>query len=336
MSQILSFANKYQRITIIQAENPDADSLGSALALESALDAALAAGTDITLYCPVQIPKYLRYLSGWDRVTDDFDVKADAAIIVDTASKVLLSKLLEKPEIAHFLQHKPILVIDHHETSPDLPFSFEAIVAPAESTTRLVFADLADRSPDLPDVITPSAAQNLLAGLMGDTLGLTTASVGASSFRLAADLIDKGANINQLEQARHELMKKSQRILRYKADLIQRVEYHLDGRLATVLIPFDDIQAYSDEYNPNVLILDELRLVEGVELAIAIKTYPDGKLTGKLRAAKPVAEELASAFGGGGHPYAAGFRVYEDYSAFMPELINKAADILDSLGRGTS
>jgi len=307
---------------VVQAENPDADSLGSALALEEALPNEI-----VSLYCPVQVPKYLRYLQGWDRVVDDFDLEAEAAIIVDTSAQILLSKTLMKPEIANFLQNKPVLVIDHHETEPDLPFEFAEIRAPVESTTRLIFEDLTEDG----QTISASVAQNLLAGLMSDTLGLTTASTGAGSFRLAADLIDRGANIYQLEQSRYELMKKSQRVLRYKADLIERVEYHLDGRLATVLIPFEEIQKYSDEYNPNVLILDELRMVEGVELAVALKTYPDGKLTGKLRASKPVAEELAAAFGGGGHPYAAGFRIYEDYAKFLPELIKVAADLLERL-----
>jgi phosphoesterase RecJ-like protein len=319
MSKILDFASRYGRVTIIQAENPDADSLGSALALEEILPT-----QEVSLYCPVQIPKYLRYLAGWDRVTNDFDFKAEAAIIVDTAAKVLLSKLLEKPEIANFLHNKPILVIDHHATESDLPFQFEGIIAPAESTTRLIFDDLKDTE------MTSLMAQHLLTGLMSDTLGLATADVTADSFRVAAELIDRGANVHELEQARFQLMKKSPRILRYKADLIERVEYHLDGRLATVLIPFDDIQQYSDEYNPNVLILDELRMVENVEVAVAIKTYPDGKLTGKLRASMPIAEELAAAFGGGGHAYAAGFRVYEDYASFLPELINKTADLLDN------
>ncbi|MCL2371301.1 DHH family phosphoesterase [Candidatus Saccharibacteria bacterium] len=318
MSKILDFAGRHTRITVIQAENPDADSLGSALALEEILP-----NSEVSLYCPVQIPKYLRYLPGWDRVVDEFDFSADAAIIVDTAAKVLLSKLLEKPAIADFLQHKPILVIDHHETEPDLPFEFEGIIASVESTTRLIFEDVGKTN------ITAIAAQHLLAGLMSDTLGLSTADSRAESFRLAADLIDCGANVYDLEQERFRLMKKSQRILSYKADLIKRVEYHLGGRLATVLIPFDDIQQYSDEYNPNVLILDELRMVEGVEVAIALKTYPDGKLTGKLRASLPIAEELAAAFGGGGHSYAAGFRVYEDYNTFLPELIQKTADLLD-------
>jgi nanoRNase/pAp phosphatase (c-di-AMP/oligoRNAs hydrolase) len=132
-----------------------------------------------------------------------------------------------------------------------------------------------------------------------------------------------------MEERRREFSKKSPRILDYKADLIKRVEYHLDGRLATVLIPFEDIQEYSDEYNPNVLILEELRLVEGVEVAVAIKTYPDGKLTGKIRSSKPIADQLAGFFGGGGHPYAAGFRIYEDYQATLPELIGATMKLLD-------
>jgi nanoRNase/pAp phosphatase (c-di-AMP/oligoRNAs hydrolase) len=141
--------------------------------------------------------------------------------------------------------------------------------------------------------------------------------------------MDAGANVAEMDERRREFSKKSPRILDYKADLIKRVEYHLDGRLATVLIPFDDIQEYSDEYNPNVLILEELRLVEGVEVAVAIKTYPDGKLTGKIRSVKPIADQLAGFFGGGGHPYAAGFRIYEDYEATMPELVGATMKLLD-------
>ena len=57
-----------------------------------------------------------------------------------------------------------------------------------------------------------------------------------------------GANISELEDRRREFMKKSPRILDYKADLIKRIEYSLDGELATVHIPWDDIKEYSDEY----------------------------------------------------------------------------------------
>ena len=61
--------------------------------------------------------------------------------------------------------------------------------------------------------------------------------------------------------------------------------------------------------------------VDGVEVACAIKTYPDGKLTGKLRCNTPVAADIAGFFGGGGHSYAAGFKIYDSYSKAINELI---------------
>ncbi|WP_435891948.1 DHHA1 domain-containing protein, partial [Klebsiella pneumoniae] len=58
-----------------------------------------------------------------------------------------------------------------------------------------------------------------------------------------------------------------------------------------------------------------------VDVAIGIKTYPDGKLTGKLRSNIPVSNLVAKYFGGDGHPFAAGFRIYENYDEFLPELV---------------
>ncbi|MFV0484615.1 MAG: DHH family phosphoesterase [Candidatus Saccharimonadales bacterium] len=313
------FLDGKQQICVIQAENPDGDSLGAALALEEALG-----DRDVVLYCPVDIPKYMRYFEGWSRVTNEFPYKADGYIIVDTASATLLSKLLDDAAINNRLNTAGVFVIDHHETEPDLPFESEQIIETKSSTCMLLFGIFESLNME----INAACAENMLYGMMSDTLGMTSQSVTAEDYRIAGDLIEKGAKIADMEERRRDYMKKSPRILDYKADLIKRVEYHLDGRLATVLIPFGDIQEYSDEYNPNVLILEELRLVEGVDVAVAIKTYPDGKLTGKIRAAKPVAEQLAGYFGGGGHPYAAGFRVYENYEQVLPELVGAANKLL--------
>ena len=95
------FIQSANNIVIIQAENPDGDSLGSSLALEEVLSDL---GKTVTLYCPVDIPKYLHYIRGWDRVQNDFPFQADAAIIVDTSADVLLSKVLETPGARHFLE----------------------------------------------------------------------------------------------------------------------------------------------------------------------------------------------------------------------------------------
>ncbi len=316
----INFIKDKKHICVIQAENPDGDSLGSALALEEALG-----DVEVSLYCPVDIPKYMRYFAGWDRVTNDFPYKADAFIIVDTASAVLLSKLLDDAAIRNCLYTEPVFVIDHHETEADLDFPYESIIEPISSCCGLLYKIFTEQN----ITINTQCAEHLVYGILSDTLGLTSQSTTADDYRAVASLIDDGAQIAEMEERRRDYMKKSPRILDYKADLIKRVEYHLDGKLATVLIPFDDIQEYSDEYNPNVLILEELRLVEGVEIAVAIKTYPDGKLTGKIRASKPIADQLAGYFGGGGHPYAAGFRIYEDYDSVLPELISATMKLLE-------
>ena len=314
------FIKDKQHICVVQAENPDGDSLGSALALEEAL-----ADKEVSLYCPVDIPKYMRYFEGWGRVDIEFAYNADAIIIVDTASTTLLSKLLNDGAIRNCLYSTPVLVIDHHETEADLEFPYESIIEPTSSCCALLYKIFKDQK----IAINAQCAEDIIYGILSDTLGLTSPSTSSDDYRAVAELLDDGANIAEMEERRREFSKKSPRILDYKADLIKRVEYHLDGKLATVLIPFDDIQEYSDEYNPNVLILEELRLVEGVEIAVAIKTYPDGKLTGKIRSAQPVADQVAGFFGGGGHPYAAGFRVYDDYENVLPDLIEATMKALD-------
>lgn len=318
------FLKDKEKICIIQAENPDGDSLGSAIALDYLLPE-----KQISLYCPVDIPKYLRYFADWSRVSSEFDFKADGYIIVDTAAEVLLSKLLDDTAIRNRLYAAPVLVIDHHETEDDLKFTHESIIETRPASAELIYQIA--KTNNL--TINKEAAEAIFQGILSDTLGLTSSAVTAETFEIAAELTRLGAEIAVLEDRRREFMKKSPRILDYKADLIKRIEYALDGKLATVHIPWDDIREYSDEYNPNVLILEEMRLVEGVKVAVAIKTYPDGKVTGKIRCGMdtPIAEEIAGYFGGGGHPYAAGFRTYDttyenivrDLIKIIPDLDNK-------------
>ena len=317
--KILAQIAAAQKVMIVQAENPDADSLGSALALEQILGRA---GKAVSLYCPVQIPKYLRHFAGWDRVADDFDFAADLAILVDTESEILLSKVLADPARADWLRKNPVVVLDHHQTEGDLSFAAEvltdlAAVATGEIVFELFAAELDEVS-----------AQALYGAIAGDTLGLTTENVSAATFAMVARLIEAGANAYTYETARRELMKKDADILAYKARLLERIEYHLDGKLATVHVPFEEIEQYSDRYNPTVLVLEEMRMVRGVEVAVGLKSYPDGKLTAKIRSNQPVAEAIAGFFGGGGHHYAAGFRIYEELEATIPELVAATAKAL--------
>ena len=319
------FLKDKEKICIIQAENPDGDSLGSAIALDYLLN-----DKQVSLYCPVDVPKYLRYFADWSRMTSEFDFKADGYIIVDTAASVLLSKLLDDAAIRNRLYAAPVLVIDHHETPDDIEFSHESIIEVRPACAEVIYRI----AKNLHIKINEDAAEAIFQGILSDTLGLTSPSVTDETFEVAAELTRLGAKISELEDRRREFMKKSPRILDYKADLIKRIEYSLDGELATVHIPWDDIREYSDEYNPNVLILEEMRLVEGVKVAVAIKTYPDGKVTGKIRTAAeaPIAEKIAGYFGGGGHPQAAGFRTYDTtYEEVVRDLVKVVPELMQDV-----
>ena len=302
------------KIIVIQAENPDGDSLGSSLALEEILGDL---GKNIELYCPVEIPKYLRYVNGWDRVVSEFNTSADLAIIVDTTADVLLTKVLGAPGVRHFLESHPVLVIDHHTTAATLSFNHTLLTQDVVASSHVIYNLVSDAGWG----INEQAAENLMIALMSDSLGLTTPNVTSDTFKLAAELTGLGASSATIEERRREFMKKSPEILAYKGELIRKIDYLLDGRLALVHVPWDEIEKYSDAYNPGALIGDELRLVEGVALSAVVKTYPDGKITGRLRGNIPIAEQVAGYFGGGGHVYAAGFRVYEDYDTIVSELV---------------
>lgn len=319
------FLKDKKTIQVIQAENPDGDSLGSSIALDYLL-----VDKEVSMYCPIEIPKYLHYFPDWSRVTSDFDYRADGYIIVDTAAEVLLSKLLEDTAIRNRLYSAPVFVIDHHESEDDLQFPHEAIIEVRPAAAELIYEIAKNTGME----INKPAAEAMMQAIMSDTLGLTSTSVTARTFAVMSELTEAGAEVGILEEKRREFMKKTPRIFEYKADLIRRVEFYLDGQLATVLIPWEDIEEYSDEYNPNVLILEELRMVEGVKVAVAVKTYPDGKVTGKIRAMgdAAIAEQVAGYFGGGGHPYAAGFRTYDiSYEEVVKDLVRIVPELLSEM-----
>jgi phosphoesterase RecJ-like protein len=316
--------NEITSVLVLQPENPDGDSVASALALEEILSDQK---KQVTIYSYVNIPGYLRYIQGQDRITDEFPKDFDLTIIVDTVSGSLLENTLSGERMTK-IQKKPVFVLDCHPVKNDLPLEhaeyFEASGNPI-ATGELVY-QLADKEKwD----INPMAATHIIEATMADTLGLTTEAVTAETVQVVADMLGKGAKMSDIDSRRREVMKKSSDLIHYKGVLLQRIEFLLDGKLAIIHIPWEEIEKYSPHYNPTMLALEELRNTEGVEVSVGIKTYPDGKITGKLRANKPIAGEIAAHFGGGGHNYAAGFKVTDwNYDELKLEFIKVTNDLL--------
>jgi phosphoesterase RecJ-like protein len=99
-----------------------------------------------------------------------------------------------------------------------------------------------------------------------------------------------------------------------------------------VTIPEEELYTIGTLYNPAPLILNEMIMVEGVVVGIVLKLYKD-KVTGAIRCtgSSGFANTLAENFGGGGHPYAAGFKIEKpssDFAELKSQVINKAKELL--------
>jgi len=304
IAEIVGSAN---RIVILQADNPDADSLGSALALEQILHTM---GKDPLLYCSMDTPNYLRYLSGWDRVSNTLPNNFDASIIVDASTLSLFEKLFSKGSQQQ-LMTKPSIVLDHHGSVAD-PIGFATVMlndATSSSTGELIYSLAKNLKWDMP----VNVQEFLMTAILGDTQGLSNSLTGANTYRVLADMTDAGVDRPTLEETRRLAMKMPEVIFRYKAVLIKRSEFYLNNRLAIITIPQSEINEFSPLYNPGPLIQNDLLQTEGVGVTIVLKSYDDGHITAAIRGnpGNAICDQLAEHFGGGGHKLSAGFKIQD-------------------------
>jgi len=325
--KIAEITSKARKIVIVQADNPDLDSLASSLALELSLGQM---GKEPYLYCGVDLPSYLHYLPGWDRVSKDMPKQFEASIIVDTSSDRLLEQL-ERSGAKAWLAARPSIVIDHHATKSTLNFASVVYNPPAAASGQLVY-ELAQK---LGWPFDNQARIFLAMAILSDSLGLTSESTTARTIHIIAELVEQGVNLAELDSARRESQRRESELIHYKGKLLQRVEFYSDSRLAMVTIPWEEIERYSPLYNPSMLVIDDMRLARNTAAAICFKHYKDGKITAKIRCnyGWAIADKLAEHFGGGGHPLASGFKITDGraYEQIKSETIEVATKLLDEL-----
>lgn len=326
IKQLLGEAHK---IVIIQADNPDADSLGSALALEHILGDL---GKEPYLYSAVDVPGYLRYMDGWDRVQKDLPQQFDLSIIVDASTMTLFERLAQSGQQG-WVAAKPNIVLDHHQTVENvIPFATVMVNDHKRASTgELIY--LIAKQLDWP--LSVPAQELLMLSILGDTQGLSNQLASAQTYHIIADMIEAGVDRSKLEEQRRELSKMPLEIFKYKAALIARTEFSEDGKIATVIVPQLEINQYSPLYNPGPLIQNDMLQTAGVAVAIVFKRYDDGKVTAAIRSnpSAGIAAQLAEHFGGGGHAFASGFKItsgrsFEDIKAAS---LNQAAELLAEL-----
>ncbi len=294
-------------VVLLAHISPDADALGSALALGLALTRA-GADVKVAFAEPSSVPVSLRGLPGQHLVTPADQVPSDPDLVVtlDVNSPERLGSLGSLLDTA-----TESLVIDHHASNTRFG-RHQFVAISAESTTVLVAAML-DRL-GLP--IDRDIAANIYAGLATDTVGFRFASAGAH--RLAGRLLDAGVNPDELMRPITDLhpygwLDMLSRVL--GSAVLDRQAAAGRGLVSTV-ISLDAAAGLRQEELDSVI--DILRTASEAQVAAVLKQTDQAQWQVSLRsrpavpAGRPAVSAVdvaavAASLGGGGHVRAAGF-----------------------------
>src|SRR5438105_8990073 len=288
------------RFVVVSHENPDGDSLGSLLATTLALRQL---GKDAVMYLSgdTPIPREYAFMP-LDDVT--------RTVPVDIADRVLVAVDCAKadrigPDPTQLMAAKLTIDIDHHHDNSRFG-DVNLIVADASSTGEV----LRDVFTELGVEVTPDIAESLYIALVTDTGRFQYSNTTAKSLRLAAELVEAGADVHAVFQQVYESVEFAK--LKLLARALERAQVLEGGRIVVshlLRTDFAEVRAV-EPYSEG--IIDYLRAVEGSELAVLIREPPreDGP-TRRVSLRSSVGEldvsGIARPFGGGGHPQAAGF-----------------------------
>jgi phosphoesterase RecJ-like protein len=290
----------HDRFLVVTHENPDGDALGSLLAMTIALRQL---GKDAEMFMPSgsSVPQEYGFmrLDGLLRELPA-DVGERVLVAVDCAKADRIG-----PDLAVVERTKLVVDIDHHHDNTCFG-SINLIVSDASSTgevLRDVFAELGVE-------ITPEIAEPLYIALVTDTGRFQYTNTTPKALRLAAELVEAGADVHEVFQQVYESVEFAK--LKLLARALDRARVLEGGRIVVSHLVRTDfaevgaVEAYSEG------IIDYLRAVEGAELAVLIREPPrdDGPVRRvSLRASVDELDvsAIARLFGGGGHRQAAGF-----------------------------
>ena len=189
--------------------------------------------------------------------------------------------------------------IDHHKTNSGFA-NVNVVERSAAATGELVYS-LA-RSMKTP--ITPKLAAILFTAVSTDTGWFRFPNTSAHTLRVAAGLVDKGANPDKLYQAIHETME--WRRLELMKLVLDTLDRECDGRIATLCITEAMLRAAGAKHEDAEDFVDIPRSLRGVQLIILFREIDKGiKVSLRSKDGPPV-EQIAKKHGGGGHAKAAG------------------------------
>lgn len=297
-AEIADVLRRHESFLVLSHVRPDGDALGCQIAMGLVLQKL---GKKVKVWNEEGLLEKFSFFPGGEIVTlppneaHDFDV----VLALDTATRQRLGTPLES-----IRQAKVWINIDHHPSNPRYG-DLVHIDSTAPATGQILFELL--RTQDLP--VDEAIAENLFAAISTDTGSFQYPNTTARTFEIAADILRCGINVGRLSQQLYESYPR--RRIELLRVLLDRMRFDADGRVASFSLPLATANELGVIPEDNEGLIDHLRAIQGVVIAIFFEELADGKVRVSMRSKDERADVCAIclSFKGGGHKLAAGARV---------------------------
>jgi len=288
--ELLSFLKEQDRFFIATHINPEGDALGSSIALSLALEAM---GKTTVVFDRDSVPEYYRFLPGHERVISS----ASELKIMDFNLALLDCNVPERAGIGG-LHFRSALVIDHHETEKDFG-DIKWIMPDAAATGMMVFYLIRE----LGMKITKEIAVNLYAALAIDTGTFRYANTSAEVLKVAAELMEAGANPAFVANNLYETWSEK----RFRLFIMALNTLEIRERVAFTSVTRNMFRETATSAEDTENFSGFPRMIRDIRISAFFRETEKDEWKVSLRSKGDINVALiASDFGGGGHRNAAG------------------------------
>ncbi len=306
--------SRAERVLVISHIRPDGDAVGSLLGLGLMLEEL---GKEVNLVLEDGVPTVFHHLTGTDKVFREAAGVYDLIIVVDSSDIERIGSVLDE-------YGEPDVNIDHHPTNTHFA-RLNLVRDNAVAAVEIIY-DLA-LSLSLP--INLPIAEALLTGLLTDSLGFRTSSSSARTLRIAAELMDRGADLQVLY--RKAMLEKSLEAVRYWGQGLSRIQ--LEDRLIWTSLTLEDRKIANYPGRDDADLVNILSRIKDTDVCVVFVEQTNGtvKVSWRAQPGFDVAG-IATQFGGGGHKPAAGADIRGDLKRVQEEVLKATKKSLGKNG----
>ncbi len=323
LASIKNILTPDKNIVIITHYNPDGDAIGSSLGLKHFLRRL---GIEAEVIVPNDFPKFLKWMPEAKKIIiADYKRKvageaiyhADIIFILDFnaahRSGNLVGPWLEKARATKIL-------IDHHQQPDDFDFVYSDVTVPATSQMIYHFIQALEEE----DQVNQDIAECLYTGIMTDTGGFRFRSTSATTHRIVANLIEKGADPAMITSNTWDTNTVSR--LHLLALILGRIEVVKDGKVAVLYLKRDELKQYGFQKGDTEGFVNYGLSILGTQVSAFFMEdlYEDFiKISFRSKDHVDVNQFSRNHFNGGGHINAAGGKYFKDLEGTIEDFKEK-------------